>query len=67
MLALLETDEDVFIFAEFATDQPKDGKQFCDAVPWNGAITGTPGKGDPRAPLRSFLCFGANIKSSLEI
>lgn len=49
MLALLETDEGVFIFAEFAAGQPKDGKQFCDAVLWNGAITGTAGKRDPRA------------------
>lgn len=59
MLALLETDEDVFIFAEFAADQPKEGKQFCDAVPWNGAMTGTPGKGEPRAcaPLLCALSF----------
>lgn len=59
MLALLETDEDVFVFAEFAADQPKDGKQFRSVVPWNGAIAGTPGNGDPRAraPLLCALYF----------
>lgn len=63
MLALLETDEGVFILAEFAADQPKDGKQFCDAVPWNGPLLaqqGREGKGDPRACtlLLCSLCFG---------
>lgn len=59
MLALLETDEDVFVFAEFAADQPKDGKRFRNAVPWNGAIAGTPGNRDPTAcaPLLCALSF----------
>lgn len=46
MLALLETDQHVFIFADFAADQPKDRKQIRGAVPWNGAITSTPRKGE---------------------
>lgn len=44
MLALLETDENVLSFAEFAADQPEEEKQFCNTVPWNGPLLAHQGR-----------------------
>jgi len=70
VLALLETNQDVFIFAVFAADQTKDSKPFCDAMSWNGAFPAQQGRGTQdmgSAPLRSFLCSAANMKYTLEV